>query len=131
MAISISQGVTSLWSTQHQVHPGRTVAHLKPREEGAQAEDLLTMEGAGAVTAEADTTDETLEALYGGIRGLLALYAPVVIDPPAEGFPEALPPELRPACHHSAVFLLPKALHEPSARHQGWKTAKALQQFLT
>ncbi|KAL3149935.1 hypothetical protein ABBQ38_013298 [Trebouxia sp. C0009 RCD-2024] len=88
------------------------------------------MEGAGAVTVEEDITDETPEALYGGIPGLVALYAPAVIDPLAEGFPEVLPPELRPACHHSAAFLLPKALHEPSARHQGLKPAKALHSSL-
>lgn len=125
------QGGTSLWSTQPQVHPGRTEAHRKPEQEGAQAEDLLTMAGAGAVTAEEGTTGETPGVLYEGIRGLQALYTQAVIDLVAEGFPEVLLQEALPASHPSAAPLLPEALHRLSTHHQELNAAKALQQSLT
>lgn len=65
------QAVTSLWSTQHQEHPGRTAVHHRPGEEGAWAEDPPTMAEAGdAVPVEAGTADETLGVLHNGILGL-------------------------------------------------------------
>ena len=131
MVFAILQAVTSLWNTQHQVHPGRTAARHR-LEEGAQAEGLLTMEEADdAVTAEEGTTDETPGVLCEGIPNLQALCIQAVIDPVAERFREVLLPEGLPLCHQSAVSHLRGVLQKPSIHHQRTHAAEALQQFHT